>query len=128
MNDFIFSYFFIFRSIISTYSNVLKKITINFQKKLTQCGYAKCHVTLIDEPAKNDVRVEPKNRIDTRIETIKRMWFKWNNVFFILKKKVSSNFTYIHSEQNKCLMKKNSKEIHKVFFFFRDMSTCFKNL
>lgn len=68
-----FHIFFIFQSIISTYLNILKKKTINFQKKLTQCGYDKCHVTLIDEPAKNDVRVEPKNRIDTRIETIKRM-------------------------------------------------------
>lgn len=26
---------------------------------LTRCGYAKCQVTLIDEPAKNDVLVKP---------------------------------------------------------------------
>lgn len=87
MNDLIFSYFFYFPKHYQHLFKCFEKKTINFQKKLTQCGYAKCHVTLIDEPAKNDVRVEPKNRIDTRIETIKRMWFKWNNVFFYIEKK-----------------------------------------
>lgn len=31
-------------------------------RRLTLCGYAKCHETLVVDPAKNDVRIEPKKK------------------------------------------------------------------
>lgn len=36
-------------------------------ERLTRWGYARCHETLTAEPAKNDVRVEPKNRMEIKL-------------------------------------------------------------
>lgn len=63
---------------------------------LTRCAYAKCHVTLIAEPATNDVRVNPKSREETKGEREKKCRFSIKNS---KKSKISSLVSELIAEK-----------------------------
>lgn len=52
---------------------IKKKTKRILDETLTLCGYAKCHVTLVADPAKNDVRIEPRERVKEKTTEENRM-------------------------------------------------------